>query len=162
MYTSRDLARQQVSCSSTSGSALLSLHLSTFMFLSTCSCASLSCYFLSKVTLIPRYFTEFTHLTPAISPPSPSVRISDFFLFSLRFHSIYKEANSVMISSSSGCELVMTNMSSANASRSPRFLTSSSFLEDFIASSRYTLKSTGDSTEPYGNPISAVICWVPI
>ena len=67
-----------------------------------------------------------------------------------------------MICSSSGLELVMTSMSSANASRSPRSLTSSSLAEDLIASSKYTLKRTGESTDPWGSPISASICWLPI
>ena len=31
-----------------------------------------------------------------------------------------------------------------------------SVLEEFSASSRYTLKSNGDRTEPYGSPISAL------
>jgi hypothetical protein len=50
----------------------------------------------------------------------------------------------------------MMSMSSANASRSPLFLMLCSILEEFSASSRYILKSTGDRTEPYGSPISAL------
>ena len=157
MYISSDLARQHVSCCSTSGSALLSLHLSTLMFLETYSLATLSCSFLSCVTLTPRYFTELTHLMPPISSLPPCARISDFFLLSLRFHFTYSEENSPMICSSSGFEFVITSMSSANASRSPLLLTSSNLSEDLIASSRYTLKSTGESTEPWGRPISALI-----
>ena len=162
MYMSSDLARQQVSCCRTSGSALFSLHLSTLMFFYTYSFATLICSFLSWVTLTPRYFTAFTHLIPPMSSPSSCVSISDFFLLSLRFHSTYSEANSLMMCSSSDLEFVMTSMSSANASRSPLPLTSSSLLDDLIASSRYTLKSTGDSTDPWGRPISALIRWSPI
>ena len=50
----------------------------------------------------------------------------------------------------------MMSMSSANASKSPLFLMLCSILEEFNASSKYTLKSTGDRTEPYGSPISAL------
>jgi hypothetical protein len=53
--------------------------------------------------------------------------------------------------------LDITNISSAKASRSPRLLMSSSFLDDLRASSKYTLKRTGDRIEPYGSPISAFI-----
>ena len=55
----------------------------------------------------------------------------------------------------------MTSISSAKASRSPLDLTSSNLLDDLIASSRYTLNNTGDSTDPCGSPISASICYSP-
>lgn len=62
-----------------------------------------------------------------------------------------------MIISISGWELDITSISSANARRSPLDLTSSNFCDDLMASSRYTLNKIGDSTDPYGSPISASI-----
>ena len=53
------------------------------------------------------------------------------------------------------------SMSSANASRSPLDLTSSNFRDDLIASSKYTLNKNGDNTDPYGDPISALISCSP-
>jgi hypothetical protein len=86
MYISSDLARQQVSCCKTSTSALLSLFLSRFTFFYICSLATLPYSFLSVTTLTPRYFTILVHLTPLTSSSFSLVSISDFFLFSRRFH----------------------------------------------------------------------------
>ena len=139
----------------TSGSALPSRHLMSFTFLSICSLVTLVCSFLSLDTRTPRYFTALTHLIPPISGMSSLVRISDFFLLSLRFQSLLRVANSSMAYSISGCELNITSMSFAKASRSPLLLMSSSFLDDLSASSRYTLKRTGERIDPCGSPISA-------
>ena len=68
----------------------------------------------------------------------------------------------MIIYSTSASLLDITSMSSAKARRSPLDLTSSNFLDDMIASSKYTLNKTGESTDPYGNPISASICYSPI
>ena len=51
--------------------------------------------------------------------------------------------------------LDITSMSSAKARRSPLDLTSSSFLDDLIASSKYTLNNMGESTPPCTTPRSA-------
>ena len=150
-----DLARQHMSYWIKSESALPSRHLMNLMFLSICSLATYFCSFLSMVTRTPRYFTILVHLTPPISYRSSPVRISDFFLFSRKFQLVLRVANSSTTISISLCELDITSMSSAKASRSPRLLISSSFPDDLRASSRYTLKRTGDRIEPYGSPISA-------
>ena len=130
-------------------------------FLSICSLVTYVCSFLSIVTRTPRYFTILTHLIPPISGRSSLVRISDFFLLSRRFQFILRVASSSMTYSISGCELDITSMSSAKASRSPLLLMSSSFVEDLSASSRYTLKRTGERIEPCGSPISAFMLCVP-
>ena len=101
MKMSNDLARQQVSYCSTSGSALLSRFLSTLTFLTTCSFATLSCSFLSMTTLTPRYLTIWVHFTPLTSSRFSLVRISDFFLFSRRFHWLLSCARASIISVSS-------------------------------------------------------------
>ena len=158
---SSDLARQQVSCCSTSGSIPLSFHLRREVFLWIWSLDIFSYSFLSIATLTPRYLTLSEHFTPPTSLISSPVSISDFFLFSLRFHFTQREESSFIIISTSPCELDITSISSANASRSPLFLTSSNFLEELIASSKYTLNKTGDSTDPCGSHISALICYSP-
>ena len=100
-------------------------------------------------------------LMPLSSSNYSPVIISDFLLFSLRFHLTCSAVNSSMIYTIS-CQLFdITSMSSANASKSPLDRTSFNFWDDLIASSRYTLNSTGESTEPYGNPISALISCSP-
>jgi hypothetical protein len=48
-------------------------------------------------------------------------------------------------------------MSSAKARRFPLDLTLSSFFDYFIASSKKTFNITGDSTDPWDNPISGFI-----
>ena len=120
------------------------------------------CSFLSIVTFTPKYLTVFVHLTPAISSSFSPVSISDFFLLRRRFHRYCRFASSPTIVSTSARELDITSISSANARRSPLFLTSSSLFEDFSASSRYTLNSTGDRIDPCGSPISAFMVCVPI
>ena len=154
-YMSIDLDKQQTSCYITSESALPSRHLNSLIFLSICSLTTLACSFLSIVTRTPKYLTYLTHLTPPISGRSSFVRISDFFLLSRKFQLLLSFVNSFTTYSTSGCELDITSMSSAKASRSPLRLSSSSFFDDLSASSRYTLKRTGDRIEPYGRPISA-------
>jgi hypothetical protein len=67
----------------------------------------------------------------------------------------------LIIYSTSASLLDITSMSSAKARRSPLDLISSNFLDDMIASSKYTLNKTGESTDPYGNPISALISCPP-
>ena len=99
---------------------------------------------------------------PLTSSSCSLVSISDFLLFSLRFHLTYRAVSSLIIYSISRWQLDITSMSTAKARRSPLDLTSSSFFDDFIASSKYTLNNTGDSTEPWGNPISALIWCSPI
>ena len=143
-----DLERQQTSCWITSESALPSRHLSNLMFLSICSLATWVCSFLSIVTRTPKYLTYLTHLIPPISGRSSLVRISDFFLFSRRFQVVLRVASSSTTYSTSGFELDITSMSSAKASRSPLFLSSSSLLDDLSASSKYTLNKTGERMEP--------------
>ena len=155
IYISSDLARQHVSCCKTSTSALLSLFLSRFTFFYICSLATLSYSFLSITTLTPRYFTILVHLTSLTCSSFSLVSISDFFLFSRRFHCVFSYARASMVSVRSGTLFDITNMSSANASKSPLFRTDSSLSEDLSASSRYILKRTGDRTDPYGSPISA-------
>ena len=148
MYISIDLARQQVKRSSTSLSTLLSLHLSSWTFLLTCSFEILIWSFLSTATLTPRYFTEVVHLIPLTSSTYSEESISDFFLFSLRFQFTCREVSSLMICSISWILLDITSMSSAKARRSPLERTSFNFCDDLIASSRYTLNSTGEITDP--------------
>ena len=131
-----DLDRQQTSCWITSESALPSRHLSSLIFLSICSLATLVCSFLSMVTRTPKYLTCLTHLIPPISGRSSLVRISDFFLFSRRFQLVLRVASYSTTYSTSGLELDITSMSSANASKSPLLLSSSSFPDDLSASSR--------------------------
>ena len=75
---------------------------------------------------------------------------------------MFSYARASMASVRSGTLFDITNMSSANASKSPLFRTDSSLLEDFNASSRYILKSTGDRIEPCGSPISALSLCPPI
>jgi hypothetical protein len=75
---------------------------------------------------------------------------------------VFSYARASIVSVRSGTLFDITNMSSANAKRSPLLRTDSSLSEDLSASSRYTLKSTGDRIEPYGSPISAFILWPPI
>ena len=145
----------------TSESALPSRHLKSLMFLTICSLATLVCSFLSTVTRTPKYLTYLTHLIPPISGRSSLVRISDFFLLSRKFQLMLSAVSSSTTYSTSCCELDITSMSSAKASRSPLFLISSSFLDDLRASSKYTLNSTGERMEPCGSPISALILWVP-
>jgi len=98
---------------------------------------------------------------PPISGRSSLVRISDFFLLSRKFQLMLSAVSSSTTYSTSCCELDITRMSSAKASKSPLFLISSSFLDDLSASSKYTLNSTGERIEPCGSPISALILWVP-
>ena len=162
MYMSSDLARQHVSCCKTSTSALLSLFLSRFTFFYICSLATLPYSFLSITTLTPRYFTILVHLTSLTASSFSLVSISDFFLFSRRFHCVFNYARASMVSVRSWTLFDITNMSSANASKSPLFLTASSLTEDLSASSKYTLKSTGDRIEPCGSPISALSLCPPI
>ena len=135
-YISIDLDKQQTSCWITSESALPSRNFSRFMFLSIYSLATLVCSFLSMVTRTPKYFTYLTHLMPPISGRSSLVRISDFFLFSRKFHWVSNLDSSPTIIPISVWQLDITSMSSAKASRSPLLLTSSSFFDDFNASSR--------------------------
>ena len=141
----------------TSESALRSRNLITLMFLSICSLVTYVCSFLSIATFTPRYLTTLAHLTPPISVRFSLVRISDFFLLSRKFQLISSVASSSTTYSISGLELDITSMSSAKASRSPLLLSSSSFLDDLSASSKYTLNRTGESTEPCGSPISALM-----
>ena len=136
MYISIDLARQQVRRSRTSPSTHLSFHLRSYTFLFICSFEILVWSFLSTATLTPRYFTEVEHTMPLISSTFSPVRISDLRLFSFRFHLTWREVSSLIIYSTSGSLLDITSMSSAKASRSPLDLTSSSFLDDLIASSK--------------------------
>ena len=157
-----DLARQHVNRSSTSLSTLFSLHLRSWKFLMIYSFEILIYSFLSTATFTPKYFTVVEHLIPLTSSSCSLVSISDFLLFSLRFHLTYRAVSSLIIYSISRWQLDITSMSSAKARRSPLDLTSSSFFDDFIASSKYTLNNTGDSTEPWGNPISAFIWCSPI
>ena len=157
IYINIDLARQQVSCCLTSGSALPILHRSTLTFLSIYSRDIFNYSYQSHVTRTPRYLTVLVHLMPPTSWTSSFVSISDFFLLRRRFHLYCSAVSSSITIASSFWLLVMTSMSSANASRSPLFLTASNLVEDFRASSRYTLNSTGDSTDPYGSPISALM-----
>ena len=98
---------------------------------------------------------------PPISGGSSLVRISDFFLLRRRFQLVLRVASSSMTYSISCCELDITSISSAKASKSPLLLMSSSFLDDLSASSKYTLKSTGERIEPCGRPISAFMLCVP-
>ena len=126
-------------------------------FLSICSLVTYVCSFLSIVTRTPRYLTDLTHLIPPISGRSSLVRISDFFLLRRRFQLMLRVASSSMTYSISGCELDITSMSSAKASKSPLLLISSSFLDDLSAFSRYTLKRNGDRKEPCQRPISALM-----
>ena len=157
MYINIERAKQQTSCCMTSESALPSFHLITLMFLSIYSLATFVCSFLSAVTFTPRYLTTLVHLTSPIYWRFSHVRISDFFLFSRKFHFSFSTASSSITCSISCCESDITSISSAKARRSPLLISSTSFLDDFRASSRYTLKRTGDSMEPYGRPISAFI-----
>jgi len=101
MYISIDLARQQVSRSSTSLSTLLNLHLSSCTFLFTYSFEILIYSFLSVATFTPRYLTVAEHLIPLISYSGIAVSISDFLLLSLRFHFTYSEVSSLMICTTS-------------------------------------------------------------
>ena len=133
----------------------------SLMFLSIYSLATWVCSFLSIVILTPRYLTVLTHLIPPISGRSSPVRISDFFLLSRRFQLMLRVASSSTTYSISGCELDITSMSSAKASKSPLLLMSSNFVEDLIASSWYTLKRTGERIEPCRSPISAFMLCVP-
>ena len=65
---------------------------------------------------------------------------------------MFSSARASIIPVSSGALFDITNMSSANARRSPLLRTSSSLSEDLSASSRYTLKRTGERIEPCGSP----------
>ena len=147
-YISIDLDKQQTSCWITSEYALPSRHLNSLIFLSICALATLVCSFLSMMTRTPRYLTYLTHLIPPISGRSSLVRISDFFLLSRRFQLLLSYVNSFKTCSISGCELDITSMSSAKAIKSPLLLSSSNFLDELSASFRYTLKRTGERTEP--------------
>jgi hypothetical protein len=51
-------------------------------------------FFRSHVTFTPRYLTVFTHLMPLTSTTVSFVRISDFFLFSRRFHRCWSATSS--------------------------------------------------------------------
>ena len=57
-------------------------------------------------------------------------------------------ARASMVSDRSETLFDITNISSANAKRSPLLRTDSSLSEDLSASSKYMLKSTGDRIEP--------------
>jgi hypothetical protein len=164
MYMSIALARQHVRRSSTSQSARLSLHLSSCTFLVIYSFEILIWSFLLIVTFTPKYLTVVVQIMPLMPLSSSNyspVSISDFLLLSLRFHFTCSAVNSSMIYTISCWLFDITSMSSANASKSPLDRTSFNFYDDLIASSRYTLNSTGESTEPYGNPISALISCSP-
>ena len=99
MYMSIDLARQHVKRSNTSLSTLLSLHLSSWTFLFICSFEILIYSFLSTAIFTPKYFTIGEHFIPLTSSTCSEESISDFFLFSLRFHFTCKEVSSLMICS---------------------------------------------------------------
>jgi hypothetical protein len=66
-------------------------------------------------------------LTSAICSSFSVVRISDFFLFKRRLYTIYSEVISFIACSISPFWLLIINISSANARRSPLFLNSLSF-----------------------------------
>jgi hypothetical protein len=148
MYINIDLARKQVRRSSTSPSTHLSFHLRTNIFIFIFSFEILVLSFLSIATLTLRYFTEGKHLMPLNSFTFSPVKISDFRLFNLRFHLTWCEVNLLIIYSTVGSLLDITTMSSAKAWRSHLDLTSSSFFDDLIASSKYTLNKTGDCIDP--------------
>jgi len=135
---------------------------SMFTFLYICSVETLVYSFLSSTTLTPRYLTFFTHFTPDTSWVDSLVNISDFFLFSLRFHLSFRDSSSLIANLSSPSAFVITNISSANASKSPRTRIYSNFVDDLMASSKYTLNKTGDRIEPCGRPISALMECPPI
>jgi hypothetical protein len=100
MYMSIALARQHVRRSSTSQSTLFSLHFSSCTFFVIYSLEILIWSFLFIVTFTPKYLTVVVQLMP-LMPLSSSyyspVSISDFLLFSLRFHFTCSAVNSSMI-----------------------------------------------------------------
>ena len=136
MYTNILRARTHVKVSLIDTSMFRSFHRRKLR-LRLIDAMHISVYCLSFTWIgIPRYFTFIIQGIPATSGQVSLVRTWDLSLFILRFHSGWRTSIYWMASVSSALQLVRMSMSSAKARRSPRFLISLSFCDEFSASSK--------------------------